>query len=141
MPFNFIAIARDVTVLFVLVFASSFLAVQLIGAMGAEATLDMIGLSSLFWGVVGFTISGCLARGNRWRHLAVVALVFWLVCLVNVVLGLTPVTTWAVGSVLILTMMGLGGGLSYLFVRTPQATQAVTNGQTTPPTEESGPRS
>jgi hypothetical protein len=128
MPLNFIAIARDVTVLFVLVFASSFLAVQLIEAMGMEATLDVIGLSSLFWGVVGFTISGCLARDNRWRHLAVVALIFWLVCLVNVVLGMTPVTSWAVGFLLILLMMGLGGGLSYLFVRMPQGESPASTG-------------
>ena len=120
MPLNFIAIARDVTILFVLVFASSLLAVQLIAAMGAQATPEAIGLSSMFWGVVGFTISGCLAKASRWRHLAVVALVFWLACAVNVVLDMTPITAWMAGSILILIMMGLGGGLSYLFVRPPQ---------------------
>jgi hypothetical protein len=121
MPINWIAVARDVTILFVLVFGSSFLAVQLITAMGADATPDVIGLSSLFWGIVGFTISGCLMKVDRWTHLAVVALVFWLVCVVNVVLGMTPITAWLAGSILVLIMMGLGGGLSYLFVRTPQA--------------------
>ena len=124
MPFNFIAIARDVTVLFILVFASGYLADQIITAMGASVTQEVIGLSSLFWGVVGFTISGCLARVNRWAHLSMVALIFWFACAANVVAGITPITAWAAGSVLILIMMGLGGGLSYLFVKTPQAESA-----------------
>jgi hypothetical protein len=87
----------------------------------------------MFWGVVGFTISGCLAKASRWRHLAVVALVFWLACAVNVVLDMTPITAWMAGSILILIMMGLGGGLSYLFVKTPQTALSVSSGQTTPP--------
>ena len=135
MPINWIAVVRDVSILFGLVFGSSFLAVQFITAMGADATLDVIGLSSLFWGIVGFTISGCLAKVNRWTHLAVVALVFWFVCVVNVVLGMTPITAWLAGSILVLIMMGLGGGLSYLFVRAPRMDQQPSSAQSPPPIE------
>jgi len=123
MPFNFIIIARDVSIVFGLVVASSFAAVQIIQAMGEEATPLVIGLSNIFWGTVGFTISGCLARVQRFKHLFMVALGLWLLAFVNVAMGLTPLPVWAVGFLLILAMMGMGGGLSYLFVRAPQATE------------------
>lgn len=137
MPFNFIAIARDVTILFVLVFFSNVLAVQFVKAMGVEASRDLIALSSLFWGIVGFTISGCLVKVSRWTHLTVVALVFWLVSAVNVVLGLIPITSWLTGSILVLIMMGMGGGLSYLFVKSPQEAEPPAVEQVSPPAEGS----
>ena len=115
------ALIRDVSIVFGLVLASSFAAVQIIQAMGEEVTALVIGLSNIFWGTVGFTISGCLAKTERFKHLFMVAVGLWLVSFVNVVMGMTPVQFWAVGFLLILLMMGLGGGLSYLFVRTPQA--------------------
>ena len=124
MSINWKAVARDVTIVFGLVFASSYLAVQLVTVMGDDVTADVIGYSNIFWGTVGFTISGSLARTNRWKHLFVVALGLWLVSFVNVVVGMTPIQVWAVGLLLILVMMGLGGGLSYLFVRTPKAEAA-----------------
>ena len=85
--------------------------------------------SNIFWGTVGFAISGCLAKVQRFKHLLMVAVGLWLVSFVNVAMGLTPVQFWAVGFLLILLMMGLGGGLSYLFVRTPQ-TEPVSTGPT-----------
>ena len=113
------ALIRDVSIVFGLVLASSFAAAQIIQAMGEEVTALVIGLSNIFWGTVGFTISGCLAKTERFKHLFMVAVGLWLVSFVNVVMGMTPVQFWAVGFLLILLMMGLGGGLSYLFVRTP----------------------
>jgi hypothetical protein len=120
MRLNVIAIARDVSLVFGLVVASSFLAVQIIEAMGGDVTAVVIGLSNIFWGIVGFTISGCLAKGQRFKHLFMVAVGLWLVSFVNVATGMTPLPAWAVGFVLILVMMGIGGGLSYLFVKTPK---------------------
>ncbi len=128
MPFNFIAIARDVSIVFGLVVASSFAAAQIIQAMGGEVTPLVIGLSNIFWGTVGFTISGCLAKVQRFKHLFLVALGLWLLSFVNVAMGLTPPQVWAAGSLLILAMMGMGGGLSYLIVKTPPAAE--------PPAEE-----
>ncbi len=141
MPFNFIAIARDVSIVFGLVLASSFAAAQIVQGMGEEVTPIVIGLSNIFWGTVGFTISGCLARVQRFKHLFIVAIGLWLVSFVNVAAGLTPLPVWAVGFLLILVMMGLGGGLSYLFVPTPQAEPSASDGHTNPLTEESGPKS
>ena len=126
------ALIRDVSIVVGLVLASSFAAAQIIQAMGEEVTALVIGLSNFFWGTVGFTISGCLAKTERFKHLFMVAVGLWLVSFVNVVMGLTPVQFWAVGFLLVLLMMGLGGGLSYLFVRTPQEEQ--------PPSGQINPR-
>lgn len=115
-----IAVARDVSIVFGLVVASSFAAAWIIEAMGQDVTALVIGLSNIFWGTVGFTISGCLAKVRRFRHLFMVAIGLWLVSFVNVAMGLTPLSAWAAGFVLILVMMGIGGGLSYLFVKTPK---------------------
>lgn len=140
MPINWIAVARDVSIVCGLVIVSSFAAAQIIQATGEEVTALVIGLSNIFWGTVGFTISGCLVKVQRFKHLFVVAIGLWLVSLVNVAMGLTQVQVWAVGFLLILLMMGLGGGLSYLFVRAPQAVRLTTNGQTNPPAGESNPK-
>lgn len=133
MPLNFIAIVRDVSIVFGLVVASSFAAAQIIQAMGAEVTAGVIGLSNFFWGTVGFTISGCLARVQRFKHLLMVAVGLWLVSFVNVAMGLTPLLTQVAGLLLILLMMGLGGGLSYLFVRTPKIDQLPSSDQNPSP--------
>ena len=135
MPFNFIAIARDVSIVFGLVVASSFITVKIIQGTGEEATPLVIGLSNIFWGTVGFTISGCLARVRRFKHLFMVALGLWLLSFVNVAMGLTPLPVWVVGFLLILVMMGLGGGLSYLFVKAPKDDQPAPVTQDPPPVE------
>jgi hypothetical protein len=140
MPLNFIAIARDVSIVFGLVLASSFAAAQIVQAMGEEVTPVVIGLSNIFWGTVGFTISGCLARVKRFKHLFMVAVGLWLVSSVNVMMGLTPLPAWAAGFLLILLMMGLGGCLSYLFVKTPQA-ESAPSGQNNLPTDGSAQNS
>jgi len=134
MPINWVAVVRDVSIVFGLVLVSSFAAVQIVQGMGEEVTPVMIGLSNIFWGTVGFAISGCLAKMQRFKHLFMVAVGLWLVSFVNVAMGLTPVQFWAVGFFLILLMMGLGGGLSYLFVRTPQ-TDMVPSGRSHPPAD------
>lgn len=124
MPINWIAVARDVSIVFGLVLVSSFVAAQLLQAQGEEVTALVIGLSNIFWGTVGFAISGCLVKVQRFKHLFIVAIGLWLVSFVNVAMGLTRVQVWVAGFLLILLMMGLGGGLSYLFVRTPQVEPA-----------------
>jgi hypothetical protein len=117
---NWMAVARDVSIVFGLVLISSFAASLFVQAMEAEVTPLVIGLSNIFWGTVGFAISGCLAKVQRFKHLCVVALGLWLVSFVNVVAGMTPLPIWAAGFLLILLMMGLGGSLSYLFVPAPK---------------------
>jgi hypothetical protein len=133
MNIRWFALIRDVSIVFGLVLASSFAAVLIIQAMGGEVTPLIIGLSNIFWGTVGFTISGCLARVQRFKHLFMVAIGLWLLSFVNVAMGLTPLPAWVGGFLLILLMMGMGGGLSYLFVRTPKIDQLPSSDQGSSP--------
>ena len=79
-----------------------------------------VAVSNVLLGTVGFTISGCLAPENRWRHLGLVGLGAWLVGLVNVAFFGITLTQWAVGFVFLAVMIATGGGLSLLLRRTKQ---------------------
>jgi hypothetical protein len=71
--------------------------------------------STVAVGTVGFAISGCLAPGNRWLHLAYVALGVWLAALMNVMFFDSTIVEWLFGAPVVALMMGLGGAISYLF--------------------------
>ena len=73
-------------------------------------------LSVSLFSIVGFCISGYLAKGNRWKHLSFVALFAWLTSIVNIFFGF-PVVFWLATVFFIFPLMGVGGGLSYLFKR------------------------
>jgi hypothetical protein len=111
-------ILRDVAILWVLTGLGGIVA----GAAGprqpAESvwTSTGVALSNVLFSIVGFTISGCLAKGNRWKHLAYVALFAWCSGIVNVFFGL-PFESWLSGAVVLPLLMGIGGGLSYLIKR------------------------
>jgi hypothetical protein len=67
--------------------------------------------------IIGFTISGCLAVENRWRHLAFVGAIVWVVSIFNVIFfGLTFIQ-WAASVVAIAIFALIGGGISLLFKR------------------------
>ena len=72
-------------------------------------------VSNLLLGTVGFIISGCLATGNRWRHLAYVALGAWATSVINVLFLGVEVEQWMLSGFFMAFIMGMGGGLSYLF--------------------------
>ena len=77
------------------------------------------GVSNLVLGSAAFAISGCLVKVNRFRYLFVVAEVAWLGTLLYVVFGVATTERWMFTLLAILAMMGIGGGISYLFVRLP----------------------
>ncbi|MFM8540264.1 MAG: hypothetical protein ACKOBZ_02120 [Nitrospira sp.] len=120
MSINWKAIVRDVSIVFGLVLVSSLTTSVIVQSMGGEVTPLVIGLSNIFWGTVGFVISGCLIVIQRFKHLFLVAIGLWLVSFVNVLAEMTQPTVWAAGLLLILLMMGLGGSLSYLFMPSPK---------------------
>ena len=99
------AIARDVAIVFVLTFIAGFI-----------SSAAMRPLSVSLFSIVGFCISGYLAKGNRWKHLSFVALFAWLTSIVNIFFGF-PVVFWLATVFFIFPLMGVGGGLSYLFKR------------------------
>ncbi|MGH7260808.1 MAG: hypothetical protein ACREI9_09025 [Nitrospiraceae bacterium] len=117
-------LARDVGIVFVLTFIGGLVVGFTSSLTGAEVNILAIALSNIVFGTVGFTISGCIVKINRFKHLYRVALGVWLLSLMNVAFGMVDIQQWLVSILSVLLMMGMGGGLSYLFVRTPPAGSA-----------------
>ena len=65
--------------------------------------------------IIGFTNSGCLAVGNRWRHLAFVAVASWAISILNVVFFGVTITMWLGSAIAIAFFMSVGGCLSFVF--------------------------
>ena len=94
--------------------------IGLTGAEGAQANTAVIASNTIF-AIVGFSISGAIAKHHRFKHLARVALVLWGVSLLNIPLLGGTIIHWLIGIFWIFAWMGLGGALSYAFVRTPKS--------------------
>ena len=111
-------VLRDVIIVTVLSCLGGFI-VGFASTSGHNSPLYIYSLAvsnSLFL-TIGFTISGCLAVGNRWRHLAIVAAIVWVVSIFNVIFfGLTFIQ-WAASVVAIAIFALIGGGISLLFKR------------------------
>lgn len=111
-------VLRDVIIVTVLSCLGGFI-VGFASTSGHNSPLYIYSLAvsnSLFL-TIGFTISGCLAVGNRWRHLAIVAAIVWVVSIFNVIFfGLTFIQ-WAASVVPIAIFALIGGGISLLFKR------------------------
>lgn len=120
-PLRVGAVVRDVLIVFALTAIGGFFIGLFAGITGRAHDPNMMILtiagSNVLLGIVGFTISGSLARGNRWPHLAVVALGVWVLSLVNVAFMGTAIVQWLAASIVLAFMMGVGGALSYLFKR------------------------
>jgi hypothetical protein len=108
------AVIRDVFIIVVLTAVGGFVVGFTMGIKSSAAMLA-IALSNMVFGTIGFIISGCLAKGNRWWHLAWVGIGVWLAGLINVFAFGFGIVQWIFSVVAIGIMMGLGGGLSYFF--------------------------
>jgi hypothetical protein len=120
-PLSVGGIIRDVLIVFALTAVGGFVIGLVEGIRHSGASVDEmvleIAASNLLLGTIGFTISGCLARGSRWQHLGLVALGVWLLSLINVGMGFTSIVQWFFAAIFVAIMMGAGGALSYLFKR------------------------
>jgi hypothetical protein len=76
-----------------------------------------LGCSILVFMTGGFTLSGYLAVGNRWRHLALVAAGVWLVDLAEVAFSRHTLIDWMKSGLFVIVMMSLGGMLSHALRR------------------------
>ena len=110
-------IIRDVIIVWVLTAMGGFVAGVATGGPQQDAQRLMIAaaVSNLLLGTVAFTIVGCLAPPGRWRHLAFVALGAWFTSLINVVFFGVSVPQWIGGAIFMAIIMGIGGGISYVF--------------------------
>ena len=114
---GYLTVLRDVVIIQALT-AVGGLIVAVAGTKSEDKDLILaIAFSNLILGTIGFVISGCLTSGKRWKHLAIVAAGVWLTSIVNVLLGFATVPQWIVSIVFSALIMGLGGGISYIFRR------------------------
>jgi hypothetical protein len=113
---SFRAIARDVGILWGLTLAGGII----VGASGfrSDPSLYKIAstISSVLLCTIGFTIVGCLVGPRRWNHLFVVTAILWLTDILNLLLGVT-LRQWILFLPIIFILMGVGGGISYIFRR------------------------
>jgi len=115
------SVIRDVVIIWILTALGGFV----VGVTGAPDDNLMTGIAfaNIIFGIVGFTISGGMAKINRWRHLFIVAIGVWLVGIINVFIMPVTIISWFFGFIFIAFMMVIGGGLSYLFVRDKKPTK------------------
>jgi flagellar basal body-associated protein FliL len=76
-----------------------------------------LSLANSLFCIIGFTISGCLAVGNRWRHLAFVGAIVWAASIFNVIFFGFPIVMWMASIVAVAIFALIGGGISLLFKR------------------------
>lgn len=109
-------VLRDVIILTVLTALGGFI-VGFASTSGRNSPLYFysLALSNSLFCIIGFTVSGCLAVGNRWRHLALVATIVWAVSIFNVIfLGLT-IILWEASFIGVAIFALIGGAISLLF--------------------------
>ncbi|WP_076789663.1 DUF4339 domain-containing protein [Chlorobium sp. KB01] len=118
-PVHFGYVIRDVIIVAVLTAIGGFAVGLASGRADMSSPGFVLGLaaSNTLLGSVGFIIVGCLAKGNRWRHLLHVAVGVWLVGLLNVMIGMISFGEWFFSVFFVALIMGVGGGLSFAFKR------------------------
>ena len=121
MKTNWIGVLRDIIIIWVLTFLGGFF-VGLTGVRGERGQLAISVLAILLM-IVGFTISGCIVKVNRFKHLFVVALGVWITSIVNIFLGISDLVTWILCIITIVFSMLIGGALSLIFVRPPKSVE------------------
>jgi len=117
-------ILRDVAIVWVLVSLGSFV-VGFVG-VGVDEVQEQWGyvVSFILFGTTGFFIVGCMTKTDRFKHLFIVAVAIWLIGAVEQILfSEFTVAQWLLGIIWILIVLVVGGGLSFIFVRTPQQLQ------------------
>jgi len=114
--FKIWATLRDAVIVFLLQLLGGIVADSLANgtAIDQSSIPTMVILTKLGFGGIGFAISGCLAAGNRWRHLLYVAVVVF-----GFDIGYAGVSlqNCVVTVIFICLNVLIGGGLSFLLKR------------------------
>lgn len=111
-------VIKDALIIFILTAIGGFIigVCKALLGISAENYLIAIGLSNVFFSIVGFLISAVKVKKSRFKHLFKVSFIVWILSSVNIILGYANVLQWCLSAVVILVSMGIGGGLSYIFV-------------------------
>lgn len=106
-------VVRDLAIFWALTLLGGVVAGLVAGPGGAS--VDAIAVSTFIFSVVAFTISGCLTRIDRFKHLMILSAIAWLTSLVNVALGDVTLPSWFLSIIPLLLEAAVGGGMSLLF--------------------------
>ena len=132
------AVVRDVLIVWLLTSIGGFVVGLAVGTTQSPRFMLAVAASNILLGTVAFIIVGCLAGEGRWKHLAVVALLVWLIGVVNLAFGVTLVQ-WFFGFIPLAVVMGLGGGIAHLIRRKgnaqPPSGPPPVGGKDVPPAE------
>jgi len=116
------AVLRDVFMIWILTYISTFIIANYI----SSPKLSSLYISNFISGSIGFCISGCITLENRWKHLFIVAVFFWLISeIINIFLfdyatSKIWIINWIKSIAPILIMMGIGGAISFQLVKPNQ---------------------
>jgi len=110
------AIIRDVALLWVLTLAGGFVAGVAAPPTDPSRRMMAIAISNVLFSLIGFVLVGYLAGARRWMQLLVVTVILWFTSLINLLFGL-KFFGWLMSLPVLLILMGIGGGISYLFRR------------------------
>lgn len=113
----FAAVVRDIGILLALTAVGGIIVGLAAPGKDLETLSPALGIANMLMIIVGSCISACLAERSRWKHLAFVALGFWLISLLNLAFPQVTFISWLAASIFIAVSMALGGVLSYLFRR------------------------
>jgi len=114
------AVVRDVVILFVLTAIGGAVIGLAVGTSRGRPPLTSpqvalaVAVSNVLFSAVAFCISGMLTRVHRLRHLAVVAVVTWLLSGLNLFIAPFTLVHWLLGSILLAVAMLVGWGASVL---------------------------
>lgn len=111
---------RDVAIIILLSFFGGFI-VGIVKINDLETYTTIIAIISFITTTAGFWIVGCLSKKSamqRFNYLGYVGIVVWLFGIINILIGLSNITLWALSSIFVLICLGIGGGLSLLTCKT-----------------------
>lgn len=110
-------IIRDIVIVWLLTGIGGFVAGIATGGpdRNPQQFIFAAAASNFLLGTVAFTIVGCLAPPERWRHLGFVAIGAWFTSLINVLFFGVTVPQWIFGAIVMAIIMGFGGAISYVF--------------------------
>ena len=117
------AIIRDIVIVWILTAIGGFVVGFATGGREQDPQGYILGIlaANFLLGTVAFTIVGCLAPADRWRHLGFVAIGAWLTSIINVLFFGVTVPQWIFGALFMAFIMGFGGAISYVFKKRPAA--------------------
>ena len=114
MKIKWLRVVRDVVILTIMLFIGGFIAGAAAGGMPNTISLFV---ATLLMGTLGFCLCGCLTTENRWKHLFIVALGFWLTNFLPVIPNINSLSAWVFSVFEVFVPMLIGGFLASILVR------------------------